>query len=259
MDLQLAGKTALVTGSCAGIGFAIARRLAAEGAEVVVCGREQDNPDQAAEKIAAFGKVRAIHANPGTVEGAKILIEAVPEVDILVNNLGIYEFKNFTDITDEDLHRFYEVNVVSGARLSRHYFPKMLAKGWGRIIFTSSEAALVVPGDMIHYASSKAAQLAMARGLAELTRGTAVTVNSLIVGGVRSDNAIAALCAAAQTTDAAEAERQFFTAMRPLSLIQRLIDPEEIAAQAALLASPLGAPTNGAAIRLDGGTVPTPA
>jgi NAD(P)-dependent dehydrogenase (short-subunit alcohol dehydrogenase family) len=240
-----------VTGSCAGIGFAIARRLAAEGAEVVVCGREQDNPDQAAEKIAAFGKVRAIHANPATVEGAKILIEAVPEVDILVNNLGIYEFKNFTDITDEDLHRFYEVNVVSGARLSRHYFPS--------IIFTSSEAALVVPGDMIHYASSKAAQLAMARGLAELTRGTAVTVNSLIVGGVRSDNAIAALCTAAQTTDAAEAERQFFTAMRPLSLIQRLIDPEEIAAQAALLASPLGAPTNGAAIRLDGGTVPTPA
>ncbi len=259
MDLQLNGKTALVTGSTAGIGLAIAERLAAEGVETIICGRSQAKLDEAAERIAQSGKVRAILADPATAEGAATLIATVAEVDILINNLGIYEAKPFTEITDADWHHLFEVNVVSGARLARHYFPKMLENNWGRIIFIASESALVIPSEMIHYGTTKTAQLAIARGLAEQTRGTGVTVNSVMPGPTRSEGIIEFIRSVVDNKDAPEAEREaeFFTKLRPLSLIRRLIEAEEVAAHVAFPASPLGAVTNGAAIRAEGGIVPT--
>lgn len=259
MDLNLKGKTALVTGSTAGIGLAIAERLAAEGVDVAITGRSQAKLDEAAERVGKAGKVRAILADPATAEGAATLIAAVPEVDILVNNLGIYEAKPFTEITDADWHHFFEVNVVSGARLARHYFPLMLKKNWGRVIFIASESALVIPGEMIHYGMTKTAQLSIARGLAEQTRGTGVTVNSVMPGPTRSEGIVEFIRSVVADKDAPEAEREaaFFKEMRPLSLIRRLIEAEEIAATVAFLASPLAAVTNGAAIRAEGGIVPT--
>jgi NAD(P)-dependent dehydrogenase (short-subunit alcohol dehydrogenase family) len=259
MDLKLSGKTALVTGSTAGIGLAIAERLAMEGVDTVICGRSRDKLDVAAERVSKAGSVRAVLADPATAEGAATLVAAVPEIDILVNNLGIYEAKPFTDISDEDWHHLFEVNVVSGARLARHYFPKMLARDWGRIIFIASESALVIPSEMIHYGTTKTAQLAIARGLAEQTRGTGVTVNSVMPGPTRSEGIVEFIRSVVDNKDAPEAEREaeFFRTMRPLSLIRRLIDAEEVAAHVAFLASPLGAVTNGAAIRSEGGIVPT--
>ncbi|WP_176595742.1 MULTISPECIES: SDR family NAD(P)-dependent oxidoreductase [Sphingobium] len=259
MDLKLAGKTALVTGSTAGIGFAIAKRLAEEGVETVITGRNQAKLDQATAQIGQVGKVRAILADPATAEGAATLIEAAPDVDILVNNLGIYEAKPFTAISDEDWHHFFEVNVVSGARLARHYFPRMLDKDWGRIIFIASESALLPPGEMIHYGMTKTAQLAIARGLAEQTRGTGVTVNSVLPGPTRSEGIVDFIQSVVENKDAPEAEREaeFFRTLRPLSLIRRLIEADEIGSMVAYLASPLAAVTNGAAIRAEGGIVPT--
>jgi NAD(P)-dependent dehydrogenase (short-subunit alcohol dehydrogenase family) len=261
MDLQIAGKTALVTGSTAGIGLAIAKRLAEEGASVIICGRNQAKLDEAAADVGGpdSGRVRAILADPATAEGAAKLIAEVPQVDILVNNLGIYEAKPFAEITDEDWHRFFEVNVVSGARLARHYFPQMLESGWGRVIFIASESGLVVPSEMIHYGMTKTAQLAISRGLAEQTRGTGVTVNSVLPGPTRSEGIVDFIRSTVDNKDAPEAEREaeFFTKMRPLSLIKRLIEADEIAATVAFLASPLAAATNGAAIRAEGGIVPT--
>lgn len=259
MDLRLGGKTALVTGSTAGIGLAIAERLAAEGATAILVGRSQDKLQAAAARVGGKGSVRAVLADPATAEGAATLIEAVPDVDILVNNLGIYEAKPFAEITDADWHHLFEVNVVSGARLARHYFPRMLEKNWGRVLFVASESALVVPGEMIHYGMTKTAQLAIARGLAEQTRGTGVTVNSVMPGPTRSEGIVEFIRSVVDNKDAPEVEREaeFFAKMRPLSLIRRLIEAEEVAAQVALLASPLGAITNGAAIRVEGGIVPT--
>ncbi|MDF0542569.1 SDR family NAD(P)-dependent oxidoreductase [Sphingobium sp. H39-3-25] len=259
MDLQLGGKTALVTGSTAGIGFAIAKRLAAEGVDVFITGRDQKKLDAAAAEIAAVGTVRGVLADPATAAGAQALIAAVPSVDILVNNLGIYEAKPFTEISDEDWHHFFEVNVVSGARLARHYFPQMLAKDWGRVIFIASESALVIPGEMIHYGMTKTAQLTIARGLAEQTRGTGVTVNSVLPGPTRSEGIVEFIRSVVDNKDAPEEEREaeFFTKLRPLSLIRRLIEADEIGATVAFLASPLAAVTNGAAIRAEGGIVPT--
>ncbi|WP_375197594.1 SDR family NAD(P)-dependent oxidoreductase [Sphingobium sp.] len=259
MDLKLTGKTALITGSTAGIGFAIASRLAQEGVEVVITGRNQAKLDEAAAQIAQIGRVRPVLADPATAEGAATLIAAAPEVDILVNNLGIYEAKSFTDISDEDWHHFFEVNVVSGARLARHYFPLMLEKNWGRIIFIASESGLVIPGEMIHYGTTKTAQLAIARGLAEQTRGTGVTVNSVLPGPTRSEGIVDFIRSVVDNKDAPEAEREteFFEKFRPLSLIRRLIEADEIGSMVAYLASPLAAVTNGAAIRAEGGIVPT--
>lgn len=259
MDLKLAGKTALVTGSTAGIGFAIAKRLAEEGVETVITGRNQAKLDDAAAQIGQVGKVRPILADPATAEGAATLIEAAPDVDILVNNLGIYEAKPFTAISDEDWHHFFEVNVVSGARLARHYFPRMLDKDWGRIIFIASESALLSPGEMIHYGMTKTAQLAIARGLAEQTRGTGVTVNSVLPGPTRSEGIVDFIQSVVENKDAPETEREaeFFRTLRPLSLIRRLIEADEIGSMVAYLASPLAAVTNGAAIRAEGGIVPT--
>jgi NAD(P)-dependent dehydrogenase (short-subunit alcohol dehydrogenase family) len=259
MDLQLKGKTAVVTGSTAGIGLAIAERLAAEGVEVTIIGRNQAKLDEAAAQIAKVGKVNAVLADPATAEGAAALIAAVPETDILVNNLGIYEAKAFTDISDADWHRFFEVNVVSGARLSRHYFPKMLEKNWGRVIFISSESALMIPSEMIHYGMTKTAQLSISRGLASQTTGTGVTVNSVLPGPTRSEGIVDFMRSTVSNGDAPqdEVEKQFFEELRPLSLIRRLIEADEIGAMVAFLSSPLAAATNGAAIRAEGGILPT--
>jgi len=258
MDLELQSKTALVTGSTAGIGLAIAERLAAEGVAVTITGRSQEKLDAAAQRIGEKGNVQAILADPATADGAEKLVAAVPDVDILVNNLGIYEAKPFTDITDADWHHLFEVNVVSGARLARHYFPKMLEKNWGRVIFISSESSLVIPEEMIHYGMTKTAQLAIARGLAAQTKGTGVTVNSVMPGPTRSEGIVdfvKSVLPGGHSDE--EAEQLFFEKMRPLSLIRRFIEADEIGAMVAFLASPLAAATNGAAVRAEGGIVPT--
>lgn len=259
MDLKLKGKTALVTGSTAGIGLAIAKRLAGEGVDVVITGRDQEKLDAAAAEIAASGKVRPVLADASTAEGAEKLIAAAPDVDILVNNLGIYEAKAFVDVTDAEWHRFFEVNVVSGVRLARHYFPRMLQRDWGRVIFIASESGLLPPAEMVHYGMTKTAQLSIARGLAEQTRGTGVTVNSVLPGPTRSEGIVDFIHSVVENKDASEAEREveFFEKLRPLSLIQRLIEADEIGSIVTYLASPLAAVTNGAAIRAEGGIVPT--
>ncbi|KMO35771.1 SDR family NAD(P)-dependent oxidoreductase [Methylobacterium aquaticum] len=262
MDLKIDGKIALVTGATAGIGLAIARRLAAEGAALVLPGRAQAKLDAAAHAIAAEPGARAprtVLADPATAEGAAALVAAVPAVDILINNLGIYEAKAFEAITDSDWHRLFEVNVVSGARLAQAYFPGMLEKKSGRIVFVSSESGLVPPPDMLHYAVSKTAQLTLTRGLAQRTRGTGVTVNAVMPGPTRSEGIVDFLKSVASDPDAPvpELEAEFFRVHRPLSLLARMIEPEEIAGLVAYLASPLAAATNGASLRVEGGIVPT--
>lgn len=259
MDLNLRGKTALVTGSTAGIGLAIAKRLAAEGVDVVIAGRDQQKLDAAADDVGSAGTVRPVLADAATAEGADTLIAAAPDVDILVNNLGIYQARPFAEISDEEWHRFFEVNVVSGVRLARHYFPRMLSRDWGRVIFIASESGLLPPAEMIHYGMTKTAQLSIARGLAEQTRGTGVTVNTVLPGPTRSEGIVDFIRSVVDNKDAPEAEREteFFEKLRPLSLIQRLIEADEIGAIVTYLASPLAAVTNGAAIRAEGGMVPT--
>lgn len=259
MDLQLKNKTALVTGATAGIGLAIARTLAREGAVVAITGRGQDKLDAAVEAIRAAAPgaaVTPILADLSTPEGARAVTTAMGEADILVNNLGYYEGKPFAEISDEDWMRMFGLNVMSGVRLARHYFPRMLEKNTGRVIFVSSEVAAFTPPDMIHYGVSKSAQLAVARGLAELTRGTGVTVNSVLPAATRSDGIVDYLRQTAPRpgmTDA-EIEAHFFASYRPSSLIARMIEADEVAAMVALLASPLGAASNGAAVRVEGGS-----
>jgi len=261
MDLQLNDKVALVTGSTAGIGLEISRRLAIEGAKVIVTGRNQAKLDQAVKSIrsASGTDVSGVAADPSTVEGASALVRAVPRVDILVNNLGIYEIKSFFDITDDEWRRYFEVNVLSGVRLARAYLPGMLERNAGRIIFISSESGLVTPGPMIHYGMTKTAQLAVSRGLAELTKGTRVTVNSVLPGPTRSEGIVGFLKSLASDPEAPDEriEAEFFAKGRPSSLLQRMIEPEEIANLVAYVASPLSSATNGAALRVDGGVTPT--
>jgi NAD(P)-dependent dehydrogenase (short-subunit alcohol dehydrogenase family) len=260
MNLQLDGKKALVTGSTAGIGFAIAAALAAEGAHVVVNGRAAERVAGAATRIraeAAGAKVDGVAADLGTAGGADRLIAAAPAVDILVNNVGIFEPKPFETIPDADWLRFFEVNVMSGVRLSRYHLPQMKEKNWGRIIFISSESAVNIPAEMIHYGMTKSAQIAIARGLAETTVGTAVTINSVLPGPTRSEGAVAFLEQLAQEQGLTfqEMERQFFETARPTSLLKRFIHPEEVASLVVYLCSPLSAATNGAALRVEGGVV----
>jgi NAD(P)-dependent dehydrogenase (short-subunit alcohol dehydrogenase family) len=261
MDLRLNDKTALVTGSTAGIGLEIARKLAVEGAKVTITGRNKAKLDQAINGIRASGGagVSGALADASTEEGAAALLRATPRVDILVNNLGIYEIKDFAAITDADWRRYFEINVLSGARLARAYFPGMLARNWGRIIFISSESGLVTPGEMIHYGMTKTAQLAISRGLAGLTKGTKVTVNSVLAGPTRSEGIIDFLKSLASDPEAPpeRIEAEFFAKGRPSSLLQRLIEPDEIANLVAYVASPLSSATNGAALRVDGGVTPT--
>ena len=260
MNLELEGKRALVTGSTAGIGYAIAERLALEGASVIVNGRTQQRVEQALTKLkqaGSRGSVTGLAADLGSAEGVKKAVERFPEVDILVNNLGIFEPKNFEDISDADWLRFFEVNVMSGVRLSRHYFPRMKLRNWGRIIFISSESAVQIPAEMIHYGMTKTAQLAVSRGLAEAAAGTNVTVNSMLVGPTASEGVIGFVdqLAVQQKTDRGSVEKEFFQSMRPTSLLKRFIEPKEIGAFVAFLCSPLSSATNGAALRADGGVV----
>jgi len=260
MDLQLQGKQALVTGSTAGIGFAAALGLAREGAEVVVNGRTQARVDQAAERIRTQvpgAQVRAVAADLSHAEGCAALISAVPELDVLVNNLGIFEPKDFADISDADWLRFFETNVMSGVRLSRHYLSGMRARDWGRIVFVSSESGVQIPAEMIHYGMTKTAQLAIARGLAETTVGTGVTINSVLPGPTRSEGVATFVeQIARQRGIAFEAmEREFFETARPSSLLRRFAAVEEVANMILYACSAASSATNGAALRVDGGIV----
>lgn len=261
MDLKLNDKTALVTGSTAGIGLEIARTLAVEGAKVFVTGRTQAKLDEAIASINASGgkTVVGVVADPGTAEGAAAILKAVPSVDILVNNLGIYEMKAFADIPDEDWLKLFEVNVMSGVRLSRGYFPGMLERNWGRVIFISSESGLAIPGEMVHYGMTKSAQLAVARGMAQQTKGTGVTVNSVLPGPTRAAGIFEFLKSVSANPNgtADEHEAEFFEKHRTSSLLQRMIEPQEIASLVAYVASPLSAATNGASLKAEGGLVTT--
>jgi NAD(P)-dependent dehydrogenase (short-subunit alcohol dehydrogenase family) len=259
MDLQLTNKTALITGSTAGIGLAIAQRLAAEGAAVILTGRTEARLAAAADTIlqqTPQASVRGVTVDFGDVVQVDNLLREVPKVDILVNNVGIFEPKPFAEITDADWLRFFEVNVLSGVRLSRQYFTAMLAADWGRILFISSESGLQIPAEMVHYGTTKTAQLAVARGLAELTKGTGVTVNSVLPGPTASEGVeefLMKLAGEGKTRE--EAEHEFFRDARPSSLLQRFITTDEIANMVAYLSSPLAAATNGASVRVDGGVV----
>ncbi len=260
MQLGLDGKTALVTGSTAGIGYAAALGLAREGASVVVNGRTAARVDEAVSKIKSetgSEKVSGVAADLGTVDGCGEAITQVPQVDILVNNMGIFEPKEFADITDADWLRFFETNVLSGVRLSRHYFPLMKDRNWGRIVFVSSESAVNIPAEMIHYGMTKTAQLAVARGLAELTVGTGVTVNSVLPGPTKSQGVSTMLTqmAQAQGGDENAVEKEFFKTSRPSSLLHRFETPEEVAAMITFVCSEAASAVNGAALRVEGGVV----
>lgn len=261
MDLQLNNKTALVTGSTAGIGLEIARTLAVEGATVFLTGRSRQKLDDAISSINASGggQVHGILADAATEEGAQAIFDVAPSVDILVNNLGIYEIKPFAEISDADWRRFFETNVLGGIRLARHYVEAMIKQDSGRIIFVASESGVMTPGDMIHYGMTKTAQLAISRGLAQQTKGTKVTVNTVLPGPTRSEGIVEFLRGLASNPQATaeEAEAEFFEKHRATSLLQRMIEPQEIASLVAYVASPLSAATNGAALRVDGGLVPT--
>ncbi len=255
MNLQLENRTALVTGSTKGIGFAIARLLAAEGATVIVNGRSEASAQAAAGQLG--GRTRGVAADVSTAAGCADLIRQVPEVDILVNNAGIFEPKPFAEIPDADWQRLQEVNVMSGIRLTRAYFPAMLRRNWGRVLFIASESGIQIPEEMIHYGVTKAAQLALVNGLAQLTRGTEVTVNAVLPGPTASEGVsdfVAKLATDAGQTSA-EFEREFFRSVRPTSLLQRFATVEEVANLVAYLSSPLASATNGAAVRVDGGVL----
>jgi NAD(P)-dependent dehydrogenase (short-subunit alcohol dehydrogenase family) len=259
MKIDLTGKTALVTGSTAGIGHAIAKGLAAAGANVVINGRGKAKVDAAAAKLAqeVSGKVRGIAADVSTAAGCKALVAALPEVDILVNNAGIFEPKGFFDIPDEDWSRIFDVNVMSGVRLSRAYMPGMLKRNWGRIVFISSESGLNIPTEMIHYGMTKTAQLAVSRGLAEMTRGTAVTVNSVLPGPTLSEGVESFVKDLARQNGQSEQEAasSFVKQHRPTSILQRFASVDEIANMVVYVSSKEASATNGAALRAEGGIV----
>jgi NAD(P)-dependent dehydrogenase (short-subunit alcohol dehydrogenase family) len=260
MDLELRGKRAVVTGSTAGIGFAIAKRLAAEGAAVVVNGRTEKRVNSAIEQIRSEhpgANLTGVAADVSNAAGCAKLAEAVPTTEILVNNMGIFEPKPFEKIPDEDWMRFFEANVMSGVRLSRHYLGAMRAQNWGRIIFISSESGAQVPVEMIHYGVTKTAQIAVARGIAETVVGTNITANSVLVGPTRSEGVEMFISQLRERSgqDAATFEPQFFQAVRPTSLLKRFESADEVANVVAFLASPLASAITGAAVRADGGVI----
>ena len=260
MDLQLQNKTALVTGSTAGIGFAIAQALAREGARVIVNGRTQGRVNSALRAIAeavSGAKLDGVALDLGGSEGCTALIHRVPEVDILVNNLGIFEPKPIDELVDADWERVFQVNVMSGVRLSRAYLPGMKRRNWGRIVFISSESALQIPAEMIHYGMTKTAQIALARGLAETCAGTAVTVNSVLAGPTASEGVTEFVGALAKErgVSAAQFEKEFFRTVRPTSLLKRFLSPHEVAAVVVFACSGQAAAITGTALRAEGGVV----
>ena len=260
MKIDLSGKTALVTGSTSGIGHAIAKGLLAAGAEVVINGRTQAKVDAVAAALGkTAGKVRGVAADVSTAAGCKALVAALPDVDILINNAGIFEPKPFFDIPDEDWTRLFDVNVMSGIRLSRAYMQSMLKRNWGRIVFIASESALMIPTEMIHYGMTKTAQLSVSRGLAELTRGTSVTVNSVMPGPTMSEGVETFVADLARQNGQSEqdAAAQFIKQHRPGSLIQRFASVEEIANMVIYVSSKEASATNGAALRAEGGLIQT--
>jgi NAD(P)-dependent dehydrogenase (short-subunit alcohol dehydrogenase family) len=260
MDLQLTNRKALITGSTGGIGFAIAAGLAAEGARVTITGRTQGNVDGALARIRAAtpnAQVDGVAADCATEAGAQAVFARVPEVDILVNNLGIYEVKAFFEIPDADWQRLFDVNVMSGIRFTRHYAPPMTKRGWGRIVFISSESGLNIPKEMIHYGMTKTAQLSIMRGLAIDLAGTGVTVNAVLPGPTHTENADSkrSKLAEASGRTIAEVEADMFITRRPTSLLKRIASAEEVANLAVYLCGTVSSATNGAALRVDGGIV----
>src|SRR3984957_19572207 len=258
MDLQLKGKRVLVTGSTAGIGFAAARAFAVEGASVVINGRKQDRVDSAIAQIRKSqpgAELTGIAADVSNAAGCAKLIQTAPDVDVLVNNMGIFEPKPFEKISDEDWLRFFEANVMSGVRLSRHYLPGMRKRNWGRILFVSSESGVQIPVEMIHYGMTKTAQVAVARGIAETVAGTGITVNSVLAGPTRSEGVETFIAQLGAGGDTAAFETEFFKTVRPSSLLKRFATIDEVASMIVYLASALASATTGSAIRVDGGVV----
>jgi NAD(P)-dependent dehydrogenase (short-subunit alcohol dehydrogenase family) len=258
MNLKLTDKTALVSGSTKGIGFAIATGLAREGARVIVNGRSDKAVTEAKEQIdqtVPDARIEGFAGDLSTAAATDTLLQRFPLVDILVNNLGIFEPTPFEDISDEGWRRFFEVNVLSGVRLSRSYLPGMKERNWGRIVFISSESAINTPAEMIHYGMTKTAQLAVSRGLAQLCAGTGVTVNSVLPGPTHSAGVEEFARQLSGSKPFAEFEAEFFKTVRPSSLLKRFATPEEVANLVTYVCSPLSAATNGAALRADGGVV----
>jgi len=260
MDLGFKGKLAVVSGSTAGIGLAIATTLVREGARIVINGRTEKRVAAAAERIRMElrgAEVQPVAADLGTSDGVEAFLQQVPAADILINNLGIFEPKPFLEIPDDDWLRFYEVNVLSGVRLTRKYLPEMLRKNWGRVIFISSESGQQIPGEMVHYGMTKTAQIAIARGVAESVAGTGVTSNSILVGPTASEGVgdFVQRIALQQAISKEQVEKNFFEKIRPSSLLKRFETTEEVAAVVAFIASTQAATINGAAVRAEGGVV----
>jgi len=262
MDLKISGKRALVSGSTKGIGFAIACELAREGAKVVLNGRSSPAVADAVARLKAAvpgADAYGVSADLATADGCQALFAACPQADILVNNLGIFDPVPFEAIADSEWQRFFDVNVMSGVRLARHYLPAMKAANWGRIVFISSESGINTPGEMVHYGMTKSAQLAVSRGLAQSCAGTGVTVNAVLPGPTRSEGVVDFFgkLAADSGIGLDEMERRFFAEGRPSSIIKRMIDPAEVAALVAYVCSARAAATTGAALRVEGGIVST--
>ncbi|MBP2478047.1 NAD(P)-dependent dehydrogenase (short-subunit alcohol dehydrogenase family) [Crossiella equi] len=259
MKIDLTGRTALVTGSTSGIGFAVAAGFANAGADVVVNGRGKGRVDEAVEKLkqqTGSSKVTGVAADIATAEGADDLVANLPDVDILVNNTGIFEPKPVFEIPDEDWLRFFQVNVLSGIRLSRHYLPRMAERGWGRAVFVSSESSTMIPSEMVHYGMTKTAQLSVARGFAQEVAGTGVTVNTVLPGPTLTEGVRTFIAELYPELPWEQAEREFMANDRPTSLIKRLIRPEEIANLIVYTSSDLASATTGAALRVEGGLLP---
>lgn len=262
MDLQLTSKTAFVSGSTQGIGLAIAKQLLEEGVAVIINGRTKEKVDNAVQKLKEqlpYAQISGLAADFTNKEEIEQLLEKLPAIDILVNNVGVFDLKPFAEISDADWEYFFDLNVMSGVRLSRKLLPKMLERNWGRVIFISSESGVNIPENMIHYGMTKTAMLSVSNGLSKLTKGTGVTVNTILGGPTYSDGVAGAVehIAAAQNISVNDMKNGIMQATNPHSLIGRFIDPSEIANLAVYLASPLSIATNGAALRADGGVLNT--